>query len=172
MTAISRSSRCPMPSDGDLFNQLTFYTLSHRDPRFIHQHVVDAYAAQHADEQTKPITVVFSLVGLYLFLEKNFTGKQVQQMHMRLANRRKQWPRLPLPSGPRGAITVAAVMAAPPGPARDEMIRDWCETVWQAWQASRPQIVNLLKQELDIEQLAIDDQPRLAKPKPKTSDDN
>jgi hypothetical protein len=143
-----------MPSDqdlsNDLFNELTFYTLSLRDPGFIHQHVVDAYAAQHADEQTKPIKVVFALVGLYLFLEKHFTGRQVQQMHMRLAKRRKQWPRLPLPSGPRGDITVSAVMAAPPGEARDEMVCTWCASVWQTWQASRSQIVNLLKQELDI----------------------
>src|SRR5215468_9278662 len=102
-----------MPSDQDLFNELTFYTLSHRDPRFIHQHVVDAYAAQHADEQTKPMKVVFALVGLYLFLEKDFTGRQVQQVHMRLARRRKQWPRLPLPSGPRDAVTVSEVTAAP-----------------------------------------------------------
>ena len=135
----------------DLFNELTFYTLSHRDPRFIHQHVVDAYAAQHADEQTKPMKVVFALVGLYLFLERDFTGRQVQQMHMRLARRRKQWPRLLLPSGPRGDITVSAVMAAPPGEARDEMVRAWCASVWQTWQASRLQIVNLLKRELDIQ---------------------
>jgi hypothetical protein len=140
-----------MPSDQNLFDELTFYTLSHRDPRFIHQHVVDAYAAQLADEQTKPIKLVFSLVGLYLFLEKGFTGRQVQQMHMRLARRRKQWPRLSLPSGPRGDVTVSTVLAAPPGPARDEMIRSWCASVWQTWQASRPRIVDLLKEELDID---------------------
>src|SRR5215471_676402 len=140
-----------MPADQDLFNDLTYFTLAHGDPSFIHQHVVDAYAAQHADEQTKPISVVFSLVGLYLFLEKNLTGKQVQQMHMRLAGRRKHWPRLPVPAGPRGEVTVSAVMAAPPGRARDEIIRTWCASVWQTWQASRPQILNLLKQELDFD---------------------
>jgi hypothetical protein len=140
-----------MPSEQDLFNELTFYTLSHGDPRFIHQHVVDAYAAQHADEQTKPIGVVFALVGLYLFLEKGFNGRLVQQMHLRLSRRRKQWPRLPLPTGPRGAVSVSAVIAAQPGPARDEMVRAWCASVWQAWQASRPQIRKLLKQELDID---------------------
>jgi len=115
------------------------------------QQVFQPYLAQHADEQTKPMKVVFALVGLYLFLEKDFTGRQVQQMHMRLARRRKQWPRLPLPSGPRGDVTVAVVMAAPPGEARDEMVRVWCASVWETWQASRPQIVNLLKQELDID---------------------
>jgi hypothetical protein len=139
-----------MPSDEDLFNELAYYTLSHPEPGFIHQHVVDAQAAQQADERTKPMKVVFALAGLYLFLEKDFSGRQVQLMHMRLAKRRKQWPRLPLPSGPRGEITVAAVMAADPGPARDEIIRAWCRSVWETWQESRPQIVSLLKQELDI----------------------
>jgi Family of unknown function (DUF5946) len=149
MTAIP--AILPMPSEQDLFNELSYYTLSHHDPRFIHQHVVDAYAAQHADEQTKPVSVVFSLVGLYLFLEKGFTGRQVQQMHMRLARRRTQWPRLPLPSGPRGAVSVAEVMAAPPGPARDAMVRTWCESVWKTWQNNRLQILTLLKRELDID---------------------
>ena len=150
-TAIHGTIRCPMPSDQDLFNDLTYYTLSHGDPSFIHQHAVDAYAAQHADEQTKPINVVFSLVGLYLFLEKNPTGKQVQQMHMRLARRRKDWPRLSVRAGPRGDVRVSAVMAVPPGPARDEIIRAWCASVWQTWQDCRPQIRNLLKQELDFD---------------------
>jgi hypothetical protein len=36
----------------------------HRDPSFIHQYVVDAFAAQQADEQTKPMKLTFALVGL------------------------------------------------------------------------------------------------------------
>jgi len=43
----------------DIFDQLCFYTMNHSDPRFIHQHAVDAYAVQMADEMTKPIAVVF-----------------------------------------------------------------------------------------------------------------
>jgi len=138
-----------MASNEELYNQLAFYTLAHRDPRFIHQHVVDAFTVQNADEHTKPIATVFGLIGLYLYLEKGFTGKQVQQMHMRLARHRKQWPRLPLPPE-RGIITAADVFRAAPGKDRDEMIRRWCEAVWRAWEASRPRIVELLKQELDI----------------------
>lgn len=34
--------------------ELQAYTRSHGDPSFIHQHVVDAWALQHADEHTKP----------------------------------------------------------------------------------------------------------------------
>ena len=103
-----------MPTDQDLFNELSFYTLSHPSPAFIHQHVVDAFAAQHADEQSKPIATVFALIGLYLHIEKSFTGKQVQRAHMRLARHRKQWPRLEPPKD-RGAIGIPQVLAAPPG---------------------------------------------------------
>ena len=50
----------------ELYHELSAYTLSHPDPSFIHQYVVDAFAAQTADENTKPIALTFALVGLYL----------------------------------------------------------------------------------------------------------
>lgn len=67
----------PSQSDQEAFNELSYYTLSHGDPAFIHQYIVDAYAAQHADEKSKPITVAFALIGLYLHIEKHYSGKQV-----------------------------------------------------------------------------------------------
>ena len=70
-----------MSSDQDVYNELSYYTLAHPDPAFLHQNIVDAYAAQHADESTKPIVIVFGLIGLYLHIERNFTGKQVQRAH-------------------------------------------------------------------------------------------
>ncbi len=124
----------------DLFHELSFYTLSHADPSFIHQHVVDAYAVQTADDHSKPIGVVFGLVGLYLHVEKNFTGRQVQQTHMRLGRRRKSWPHLVLPEQ-RGNITVADVLATPPGSDRDEMIHRWCTSTWEACKHLRLEIV-------------------------------
>src|SRR4051794_31635896 len=138
------------PSDQDLYNQLAFYTLELRDPDFIHQHIVDAFAVQHAGPGTKPISIVFGLIGLYLYLEKNFTGRQVQRAHMQLANRRKHWTAPPLPAGQRSAIGVADVLAAPPGPQRHAMIRRWCEAVWQDWPHARTQIAALARDELDI----------------------
>ena len=64
----------------DQFHQLSFYTLAHPDKKyFIHQHAVDTYQAQMADENTKPITIIFFLLGLYLYHEKNYTGRQVPQ---------------------------------------------------------------------------------------------
>jgi hypothetical protein len=139
-----------MPTDQELYDELSFYTLSHHDAAFIHQNIVDAYAAQHADEQTKPIRTVFALIGLYLCLEKGFTGRQVQQMHMRLAKQRKQWPTIQPPVA-TASITVADVLAVAPGKQRDEAIRNWCEAVWETWLQQRNLIVELARKELDID---------------------
>lgn len=60
------------------YEQLSYYTLSLQDNEFIHQHIVDAYAAQMANENTKPISLIFALVGLYLCIEKNYNGREIQ----------------------------------------------------------------------------------------------
>jgi hypothetical protein len=134
-------------SERERYHELIAYTLSHQDPSFIHQHAVDAFAAQTADDNTKPITLAFALVGLYLVAERQYSGKQVQRVHMLLARRRKRWPRFDIPEH-RGAITVRDVMHAPPGPERDEMIRTWADSVWRAYSAQRDGVVDLLRTEL------------------------
>ena len=139
-----------MPTPQEQFDELSFYTLAHGDPQFIHQNVVDAFAAQHADETTKPIKIIFALVGLYLTLEHGYTGKQVQRIHMQLAAHRKHWPRPELPTE-RGSVAVAEVLATPPGEARDQAIRNWCESVWQPYRPARELIRNLLKSELGLD---------------------
>jgi hypothetical protein len=58
-----------VPADLDAYHELCGYTLTHGDAAFIHQHVVDAFAAQHADAHSKPIGITFALAGLYLHLE-------------------------------------------------------------------------------------------------------
>ncbi len=136
-------------TDQDLYDELAFYTLELHDPEFLHQHIVDAYAVQHADARTKPIAVVFGLIGLYLYLEKDFTGRQVQRAHMQLARRRRRWIAPPIPQR-RADIGVADVLAAPTGRERHTMIRNWCKAVWQDWQDSRTQIVALAQEELGI----------------------
>jgi hypothetical protein len=138
-----------MFKDDDLYNELAFYTLAHQDPAFIHQQVVDAYTAQNADDATKPMALVFALVGLYLHLEKGYTGRMIQRAHMQLANRSKTWPRLPIPPG-RGEVQIEHVLAAEPGPARDAMIRCWCDSVWQSWLSSHSAIVDIAQKYLGI----------------------
>ena len=113
------------------YSDLMCYTVAKQDREFIHQHAVDAYAAHHAGGTTRNITVVFGLIGLYLALEKGYTGKQVQQAHMRIAKIRKDWPRLEPPSHPAG-ITVMDVLMVP-DPEKDAMIRRWMAAVWKNW---------------------------------------
>jgi len=120
-------------------NELTYYTLAHGDPRFIHQHVVDAYGAQHVHRSASTIGAAFTLAGLYLAVERAFTGREVQKMHMLMASRSKQWPRFDPPTD-AGPLTVADVLAAEPGPTRDEAIMRWCASVWRAWSADQDRV--------------------------------
>jgi hypothetical protein len=136
---MTRTPDPPIPP----YDQLRFYTLAHGGTEFIHQYVVDAWTAQHADEHTKPIAITFALVGLYLYLEKHYSGRQVQQVHMQMAKRRKHWPTFPLPTD-RESVTVDDVMNAPAGPERDQAIFHWCESVWKPWSENGPQIGKLL----------------------------
>ncbi|HEU5200472.1 MAG TPA: DUF5946 family protein [Ktedonobacterales bacterium] len=136
-------------SDQDAYYELACYTLAHPDPSFIHQYIVDAHAAQHADEHSKPISVAFALAGLYLHLERQYSGRAVQQAHMQLARKKKPWPRFTLPTF-RGSMTAADVTRAEPGSARDEAIDRWSASVWAAWSASHKQVADWVKEELKI----------------------
>lgn len=135
------------------YQQLQLYTLEHDGEAFIHQHVVDAWAAQHASAASKPMGVVFALIGLCLYLEHDFDGRQVQRMHMDLAKQRREWPPIPLAAKDVEAeasslnkVTVVDVLAAPAGESRDRRIRDWCADVWRYHAAAQPLIRNLLQQ--------------------------
>lgn len=124
--------------------QLQCYMLAHGDPAFPHQHVVDAWTAQHANEKTKAIALTFALVGLHLHLDRGRSGRQVQQAHMRLARRKREWPPFPLP-GQRGSLTAIDVMMAAAGPERDRAVDAWCASVWDAYAASHAAVAALLQ---------------------------
>ncbi|HEX7019634.1 MAG TPA: DUF5946 family protein [Gemmatimonadaceae bacterium] len=127
----------------EAYAELCCYTLAHRAPEFIHQYVVDAWAAQNASESTKPISLTFALMGLYLHLERQFTGRQVQRAHMEVANRTRAYPAIELPRE-RGPLTATDVLAAAPGPERDAAIDAWCASVWNAYSGNRPTIIEWL----------------------------
>jgi len=136
-------------SPQEAYNELSYYTLSHSSTGFIHQLIVDAFAAQTADKNTKPIKITFALVGLYLVVEKGFTGKQVQLAHMKLARNRKEWLTFTLPEN-RDNITVFDVLSKSPGKQRDEMIHKWCDAVWETYKDSQQQVRDFVKKELGI----------------------
>jgi hypothetical protein len=125
------------------WDEVYVYTMGR--PGFILQHVVDAYAVQTATAESKPIGVVFGLVGLYLHVERQFSGTQVQKAHMALGRKKREWPKMYLP-GDRGRITVADVLAAGAGPERDRAIHEWCQSVWAACSANRGTVIELLRE--------------------------
>lgn len=127
------------------FDELCAYTLTRGDAAFIHQHAVDAFAAQHADESTKPIKITFALVGLYLLIERQVSGRQVQRIHMQLAKRKETWPTFPLPAD-RGRISAIDVLKAAEGAERDAAIHAWCGSVWAAYSGSREAVAGLLRE--------------------------
>jgi hypothetical protein len=133
-----------MSSEPEAYDQLCSYTLGLKDAQFVHQHVVDAWTAQHADRDTRPIALSFALVGLYLLAERGFSGREVQRVHTGLARRRESWPVFPLPAA-RGSITLVEVLETASGAARDAAIRAWCASVWAAYAASHAAVAQLLE---------------------------
>jgi hypothetical protein len=114
------------------YSDLLCYTVARQDAGFIHQYTVDAYAAQHSGGATRNISIAFGLIGLYLALEKGYTGRQVQRAHMRIARIQRKWPRLEPPVKPAG-ITVMDVLGAGTDAEKDAMIRQWMKAVWESW---------------------------------------
>src|SRR5258705_3747741 len=112
------------------YDEVYAYTMGR--PGFILQHVVDAFAVQTASGDNKPIGVVFGLVGLYLHVEKQFSGRQVQKAHMELGRRKREGPRLYLPED-RGRMTAADLLAASAGPRGDRAIDARCQSSWTAF---------------------------------------
>jgi hypothetical protein len=127
----------------NLMNELSYYTLAHGDPAFIHQHLVDAYGAQHVRQSRSTIGAAFVLTGLYLAVERGFTGRQVQKMHVLMASRSKQWPRFE-PPAEVGPVTVADVLKSQPGPGRDQELMRWCASVWAAWSSDQGRVRELI----------------------------
>jgi hypothetical protein len=124
---------------------LSYYLIDSGNAGFRIQHMVDAYAAETAGPETKPIQLVFALVGLFLHLERGYSGAMVQKAHAALAKGRKNWPSLALPAE-RGAVGIQDVMNAPAGPERDAMMERWCLSVWQAYEEHHELIRSLPRQ--------------------------
>ena len=138
-----------MMTDQDAYNALSLYTLAHANPEFIHQYIVDAYAAQHATADSKPIYLDFALAGLYLHNEKEYSGKEVQHAHIKLAKHKERLPHF-VPMETREAMTVHDALAVPPGMRRDDAIRAWSASVWDAYGDQRRQVAVWIDMELGL----------------------
>jgi hypothetical protein len=135
----------PFPSSAECwstYGELTAYDVERARTDFRHQHAVDAYAAQHPGPPARPITLWFALVGLHLAVDRGRTGRQVQQAHVRLGRRHRDWPVLPAPFR-RATLTVGDVLHRAPGDERDAAILDWAADVWAGWEAQHPVVAEL-----------------------------
>ncbi|HEY7127357.1 MAG TPA: DUF5946 family protein [Ktedonobacterales bacterium] len=131
-----------------VYGELSAYTLTLGDAGFIHQFIVDTYAAQHVGPAVKPIRTAFSLIGLYLACERGYTGRQVQHAHMLLARQSKVWPQF-RPPPDKATLTVLDVVQAPES-ARQEMIVRWSQAVWDMWKAEHAHVAELARTYLGL----------------------
>ncbi len=121
-----------------LYGRLSARTLALPRETFIHQTAIDCYEAQHPGLPGKPIAAVFGLVGLYLVVEKGYTGLEVQHVHMMLGNEKRPLPSLSIPDT-RSAITVASI-----GEVTDAnlpvALTNWAHAIWDAWAGEQDKI--------------------------------
>ncbi|MCC3375141.1 DUF5946 family protein [Cohnella sp. REN36] len=117
----------------EAYQSLCFYTLSLSDDRFIHQHSLDTYQAQHAGAGMKNITVAFSLIGLYYALEHSFDGRQVQRVHAILGSQKRNWESLLPAPAPMYTVTVHTVVEEKTEAGREAMLEHWMRETWTAW---------------------------------------
>ena len=131
------------------YNELLVYTLSLGDKEFIHQHAIDTYAAQHSGSGLRPIQICFALIGLYLYLERGYSGKEVQQAHRKLAERTKDWTML-MHARPIPSMTVVDILRSTPGESRNDRIRQWADAVWDEWAPEHTRIASWCEQFLYV----------------------
>lgn len=114
-----------------------------------HQLTVDAYGAQHTGPRTRTITTAFALNGLYLVLERGFSGTHAREAHGYLAETVPEWPRFAPPSGPPAyAVTVLDVaLAGSPEEHRDLLMR-WGGCAWDAWRHVHAEVAEMTDRQL------------------------
>ena len=134
-------------SEDEAYDELRFHTLSRGDPEFVHQYVVDCWTLQHADAATKPMAIAFALITLCMHLERGASGRDAQRLHIKLARKRREWPRFPIPRD-KGDVTVRDVIARPEGKERDAAIDRWCASLWSAYEDAQPGVRAILHEEL------------------------
>lgn len=115
-----------------MYHELISRTIALGDGRFIHQHAVDAYAAQHPGGSTQPCTTWFALIGLFLAFERGYSGREVQLAHMKIGKRKRAWPQVEPPAHP-GGVTVTGVLGAREDSELEAILMQWAASVWENW---------------------------------------
>jgi hypothetical protein len=131
------------PECWQLYTELVGATMSQAGrAAAVQQLSIDAYGAQHAGPGVAPITTVFSLLGLFLALERGVPGIEVRDAHQRLAALGLRWPELTRPER-TGEVTVFDVALADDPDEHVRLAHEWARSVWLDWAPWHPTIVEL-----------------------------
>lgn len=106
-----------------------------QDPAYgwIHRHTVDVYTVQHPgiNDRRQRQSVALHLIGLYQWLELGMDVRMLNPITQRLASESRDWPWLEPPM--TYELTVLDVLAATSAEEHGHLVREWAESVWQAW---------------------------------------
>jgi hypothetical protein len=111
-----------------------------------HQLAVDAYGAQHAGGDTAYIRVAYSLVGLYLAIDRGMTRIQIREVHREMGRPDPSWPPFPRPDA-TGVVTIVDVadagFRAASVDGHADAVQRWAGDVWAAWGERREAVAGL-----------------------------
>ncbi|WP_112248375.1 DUF5946 family protein [Kribbella monticola] len=131
------------PECAEVAGQLLGFEVDHQAALgHLHQLRIDAYGAQHVGPQTRPITTIFALNGLYMYFERGSGNLDVRTAHGIMANSYSEWPVLTPPTRV-GTLTAHAVLQAAPDGVRavEQRLIEWARQVWEAWPGQDQQLV-------------------------------
>lgn len=111
----------------------------------LHQLTVDTYGAQHSGDG-RGIRIAYSLVGLHLALDREWSGMAVRDAHQRMGRPQPSWPAFPSPAD-LGQLTVLDVAEggarAGSVPGHAAAVQRWAAAVWAAWAPRHAEVAEL-----------------------------
>lgn len=130
-----------------LHGEVVGFELAHAElARRFHQLTVDAYGAQHSGGDGRGIRIAYSLVGLYLALDRGWTGEAVRGAHQRMGRPQPHWPAFTRPAQV-GLLTVLDVAEAGVWAGsvsgHSAAVQRWAAAVWAAWASRQLEVAEL-----------------------------
>ncbi|MCB0826979.1 MAG: hypothetical protein KDC26_12390 [Armatimonadetes bacterium] len=132
-------------------HELWAYTLSLGDEFFLHQVAVDAYALQHAFPDERPMKMAFALVGLCYVYEFGMTGKDAQNLHIRLTQKTSDWPDFQ-PIDICVSLNEGSCLEFEDEPNRNQAILDWGRAIWNSYQIHHVGVIRWLEHHNEMPQ--------------------
>ncbi len=137
------------PACEAVLDELLGFEFQHPVMLRFHQLTVDAYGAQHAGGEAPQIRVAYSLAGLWLALEHDFSAEDVRAVHRRMGHPTADWPVFEPPVLPQRWLTALDVAEAGIRQRSDgghaRAVGQWAESVWSAWLAASPGIDDVVE---------------------------